>query len=187
MVRKTNLRVGLMAVALGLLALAGCRGSNGGGATRSSAIPDTVPGTAGVTTTTTVPDQEAAYKVYRAMLDESLKIGADINRRPTDGSLDGLMTPEARSRLVVNLEGLKANGLFQKGQLVTQLLSGEIVAGTANLRVCVRDDVDQFDRTGKQLTPVGPGTPQVQEIRLVRSGASWLVDATKETGLPCDV
>ncbi len=187
MTRRTPIRVALAVVAIGLVALAGCRSSNGAGATRSSTVPDTAANTAGATTTTTVPEQEAAYKVYRAMLDESLAIGADIDRRPSDGSLDGLMTQEARNRLVVNLEGLKANGLFQKGQLVTRLLSGEVNATTANLRVCVRDDVDQFDRTGKQLTPVGPGTPQVQEIRLVRPGPSWLVDSTKETGQPCDV
>ncbi len=55
------------------------------------------------------------------------------------------------------------------------------------LKVCSRDDVDQFDRTGKQLTPVGQGTPQVRNVGLVRQDSTWLVDGSVGTGEPCDV
>jgi len=130
---------------------------------------------------------EAAYNVYRSMLETSLAIGSDFARQPNDGSLDPLLTATARDRLVVNLTGLKLNGITQKGQFVTRLLSSEEDGTTLKLKVCSRDDVDQFDKTGKQLTPVGPGVPQVVEVRLVQRSSTWAVDTTKELGTPCDV
>lgn len=181
----------LVVLAVGLLIVGGCR-NNGGdaGAGTVNTLPDSTtfgPVSSGGATTTSVPVGTAAYNVYRSMLETSLAIGSDFARQPNDGSLDPLMTATARDRLVVNLTGLKLNGITQKGQFVTRLLSSEEDGATVKLKVCSRDDVDQFDKTGKQLTPVGPGVPQVVEVRLVQQSSTWAVDTTKELGTPCDV
>lgn len=182
-------RAQLAVLAVTLLVAVGCQDRSATAGTPKT-LPDTTPTTpvssAGATTTA-VPVGTAAYNVYRSMLDTSLAIGSDFARRPNDGSLDPLMTSAARDRLVVNLTGLKLNGITQKGQFVTRLLSSEIDGATIKLKVCNRDDVDQFDKTGKQLTPVGPGMPQIVEVRLVQQASSWVVDTTQELGTPCDV
>lgn len=167
---------------------AGCQSSDAKPGTVET-IPDTtVPSTQQQATTTTVlSDEEAAYNVYRSFLDAAALIGGDLNKRPDDGSLDPYTTPSFRTDIVRNLEALKRNGLTLKGQIVTRPLGGQRTGDTMKLRVCVRDDVDQIDRTGKQLTPPGPGIPQVGEIRLVRQGSSWLLENSKGIADRCDV
>ena len=88
----------------------------------------------------------------------------------------------------MNLSGLKANGVTEKGQFVTRLMSSKVPKpDQLLLKVCSRGDVDQFDRTGKQLTPVGQGIPEVNHVGLVKRGSTWLVDGVAPTGEPCDV
>ncbi len=183
----------LAALAVALLVASGCRGTNAGaGSDPSGTVPDTVPEdtatTLPATTTTTVlTDEEAAYNVYRAFLDTSLAIGSDFDRNPLDGSLAPYTTPAYRQQIEVNLSGLKLNGVTEKGQLVTRLMSSTVPKpDQLLLKVCSRDDVDQFDRTGKQLSPVGPGKPEIDNVGLVKEGSTWLVDGVGPTGESCD-
>jgi len=170
---------------------AGCQRSDAG-----TGAPDTIPDTTAAvptterqaTTTTTLTEEQAAYNVYRTFLDASLAIGRDVDRSPLDGSLAPYTTPAYRQIIEVNLGGLKAGGVRTSGQIVTRLLSSSVPKpNQLILEVCSRDDVDQFDRTGKQLTQPGTGTPQVRRVGLVKEGSTWLVDASIETGAPCDV
>ena len=190
--RAPTRRVLVTPLALLLVVVAGCRSTDataGSGGTGS--LPDTtalgVPSTQPAPPTTLVA-AEAAYNVYRTFLDTSVAIGSEFDRKPDDGSLDPLTTPEYRMKVIVNLLGLKLNGITQKGQLVTRLLSSSVIdSDKIVLKVCSRDDVDQIDKTGKQLTPPGPGTPQTRTVALIKGGSSWLVDASIGTGEPCDV
>ena len=188
--RKAKGVRGQLAVLAVVVALtAGCQSSDAG--TVPGTIPDTTatpPTDQQATTTTTLTDEQAAYNVYRTFLDTSLAIGRDFDRSPLDGSLAPYTTPAYRQKIEVNLGGLKANGVYQKGELVTRLLSSTVPKpDQILLKVCNRDDVDQFDRTGKQLTPVGQGTPEIDNVGLVRQGGTWLVDGVGPTGEPCDV
>lgn len=182
----------LAALAVALLVASGCRSTNAGaGSDPTPTIPDTVPEATTIpaaTTTTVLSDEQAAYNVYRTFLDTSLAIGRDFDRNPLDGSLAPYTTPAYRHKIEVNLYGLKLNGVYQKGELVTRLMSSTVPKpGQLLLKVCSRDDVDQFDRTGKQLSPVGQGTPQIRNVGLVKEGSTWLVDGSFGTGDPCDV
>ena len=189
--REKGLRGHLAVLAVIVVLTAGCQRSDAG-----TGAPDTIPDTTATvptteqqaTTTTTLTEEQAAYNVYRTFLDTSLAIGIDFDRSPLDGSLAPYTTPAYRQIIEVNLGGLKAGGVSQKGQLVTRLISSTVPKpDQLLLKVCSRDDVDQFDRTGKQLTPVGQGTPQIRNVGLVRQGSSWLVDGSFGTGDPCDV
>lgn len=185
-------RTGEVTVFLGvvLVALGGCK-SSGAGPGSAETIPDTTvtapPTTQPATTVTTLSEEEVAYNVYRSFLDATLVIGRDLNKRPDDGSLDAYTTPSFRADIIRNLEGLKRNGLTQKGEIITRPLGAQRLGETMNLRLCVRDDVGQFDRTGKALTLPGPGTPQVAEVRLIRQGGTWLLENAKGTAESCDV
>ena len=188
--RKEKGLLGQLAVLAVVVALsAGCQSSDAG--TVPGTIPNTTetpPADQQATTTTTLTDEQAAYNVYRKFLDTSLAIGRDFDRSPLDGSLAPYTTPAYRQKIEVNLGGLKANGVSQKGELVTRLMSSTVPKpGQILLKVCSRDDVDQFDRTGKQLSPVGQGTPQIRNVGLVKEGSTWLVDGSFGTGDPCDV
>ncbi len=179
------------ALAVVLVLAAGCRNSD------ATATPETLPATTTTAaaetaptqamTTTSLPPEQAAYNVYRTFLDTSLAIGIDFNRKPDDGSLDPFTTLAYRRKIILNLQGLKANGITQKGQFVQRLMSSQIEGNKAVLQVCSRDDVDQFDRTGKQLSPPGPGMPELLKVGLLKEGTTWLLDGVVPTGEPCDV
>ncbi len=186
--RGRRLRGHLAVLAVIVALTAGCRRSDAGTGALDT-IPDTVTTTEQqATTTTTLTDEQAAYNVYRAFLDTAQAIGSDFNRDARDGSLGPYTTPAYREQIEVNLYGLKKNGLFLKGETVTRLISSSIPKeNQLLLKVCSRDDVDQVDRTGKQLSEPGIGKPQVQHVGLVRQGSTWLVDGSGPTGEPCDV
>ena len=192
--RRTHIHL-LATIAVALLVTAGCRNTNAGagGTDAPPSIPDVLPEATtttvpAATTTTVATDEQAAYNVYRIFLDASLAIGRDFSRDPADGSLAPYTTPAYRQQIEANLQGLKRNGLRTSGQMVTRLLSSSVPKpNQLILEVCLRDDVDQFDRTGKQLTEPGIGIPQVEKVGLVKEGSIWLVDASIQTEAPCDV
>ena len=189
--RAQGLRGRLAVLAVIVALTAGCKRSDAGSG-GIDRIPDTTASTSTTeqqaTTTTILTDEQAAYNVYRTFLDNSMALGRDLNRDPRDGSLAPYTTPAYRHQIEVNLGGLKAGGVRTSGQIVTRLLSSSVPKpNQLILEVCTRDDVDQFDRTGKQLTPPGIGKPKVEQVGLVKEGSTWLVDASVPTEAPCDV
>ena len=126
-------------------------------------------------------------EVYRRYFDAYLVLGRDPSRSLDDPSLSAVTTAAFRQKVQRNLDGLRRNSIRLQGDVVLSLRSANVTGDRATLLLCIRDDVDQYDATGKQLTPPGPGKPEVLEAGLAGASGVWIVDSSRTTGEPCDV
>ncbi len=177
-----------MAALLLLVVLAGA--CNGGSktpapATSTSNLPITIPVDATTTSTTAVG--EGLLAAYRRYFDAYLVLGRDPARPLDDPSLAAATTEPFRQKVERNIDGLRRNSIRLQGDVVLRLRSSNVSGSAATLELCIRDDVDQIDATGKQLTPPGPGKPEILAAGLVESTGAWVVDSSRTTGQPCDV
>ncbi len=154
-------------------------------ATATSLPPITIPVEPTTTSTTAVGD--GLLEVYRRYFDAYLALGRDPERPLDDPSLSAVTTEAFRQKVQRNLDGLRRNSIRLQGEVLLSLRSANVAGDRATLELCIRDDVDQIDATGKQLTPPGPGKPEVLEAGLTEVTGGWIVDSSRTTGEPCDV
>lgn len=185
--RLPAVRSGTTALFLILVLAGACNGGSGQTVpTTATGLPTvTIPVEPATTSTTTVGD--GLLEVYRRYFDAYLVLGRDPSRPLDDPSLSAVTTAAFREKVRRNLDGLRRNSIRLQGDVVLSLRSAEIAGDRATLVLCIRDDVDQYDATGMQLTPPGPGKPEVLEAALAVASGAWIVDSSRTTGEPCDV
>jgi hypothetical protein len=157
--------------------------SCGGGGSKAAAPTTSVPA---ATTTTVDPKQQviAAYENYVAQYS---RVSDDPNGRPDDPLLLATVTPQFAKQMELNLLGLRQLHRYTKGDVLVHPQQVDLQGATATLLSCDRDDSDQFDQNGNDLSAhPGIGTPQQAKAILVLStGQRWLVDQNYQTGAPC--
>lgn len=185
--RLPSVRSGISALFLILVLAGACNGGSGQTVptTVASLPPITIPVEPATTSTTAAGD--GLLEVYRRYFDAYLVLGRDPSRPLDDPSLSAVTTAAFREKVQRNLDGLRRNSIRLQGDVVLSLRSAKIAGDRATLVLCIRDDVDQYDATGKQLTPPGPGKPEVLEAVLAEASGVWIVDSSRTTGEPCDV
>jgi hypothetical protein len=176
-----------VAVAVAALAVAVVAGACTSGRSTATTPPaTTTPAPVRETTTTTDPKQQviAAYENY---VQQFSRVSGDPNGRPDDPLLRMTMSTTLAKQVEVNIFGLRNLHRYTVGQIVVHPKAVDIEGASAVLLTCNRDDSDQYDQKGNDLSAQpGIGTPeQLRVVLLKASNGQWLVDQNAATGKGC--
>jgi hypothetical protein len=167
-----------------LLALTAMLASScGGGGSKAAAPTTTVP----AATTTTVDPKQQVIAAYENYVRQFGRVTDDPNGRPDDPILLSTVTPSFAKQVQGNVLALRSLHRYTKGDVIVHPQQVEIGVATASLVTCNRDDSDQYDQNGLDVSAhPGVGTPKQAKSMLVPSGTgSWLVDQNYLTGAAC--
>jgi hypothetical protein len=176
---------------LAMAVVAACgRGNTIASPSSPSSAPATTSTTVAPTTTTTTPDPEqqviAAYMNFVGVIG---RIFEDPNGRPDDPMLVSIMAPEFGREIQHNLQDLRNKHRYTKGAYLVHPQKVDMQPSIGRLLVCIRDDSDQFDQNGIDVSVhKGMGTPQQVEAVLVGSpDERWLMAYNYPTGKGCSL
>jgi hypothetical protein len=149
--------------------------------------PPTTATTVPPTTSTTIDPKQQVIAAYQNYVQQLKRVAQDPNGRPDDPILASTMTPRLGQQIQLNLWGLRHEHRYTKGDEIVQPQTVDILGTTATLLVCLRDDTDQFDQNGNDVSGhKGVGTPkQVKAVLLGSSDGRWLLDDNFPTGMGC--
>jgi hypothetical protein len=162
------------------------------GKTTASPTPPTVPATTATTvpqTTTTLDPKQQVIAAYQDSLNQYRRVAGDPNGSPDDPILRGTLTTKMAQQIAVNIFGLRSLHRYTKGNVLLHPQQIDIQGSSATVIACLRDDSDQYDQSGRDVSPhPGMGTPmQVKAVLLQSADGRWLVDQNSPTGKPCTI
>jgi hypothetical protein len=139
------------------------------------------------TTSTTVDPKQEVIAAYENYWKQYGRVASDPGGRPDDPVLVGTVTAEFAKQMKLNILGLRLLHRYTKGEVVVHPQSVDIQGSTASLLTCNRDDSDQYDQNGNDLSAhPGTGKPMQAKAALVLSvSGRWLVDQNFLTGAAC--
>ena len=138
-------------------------------------------------TTTTIDPKQQVIAAYQNYWVQYGRVTSDPNGRPDDPVLLATVAQAFAKQMELNIFGLRSLHRYSKGNVVVRPQQVEIQGSTASLLTCNRDDSDQFDENGKDLSVhQGVGVPKEAKASLVLSlSGGWLVDRNYLTGASC--
>jgi hypothetical protein len=140
------------------------------------------------TTSTTVDPKQQVIAAYENYVQQYSRVSDDPQGRPDDQALKSTMTPKMAQQVALNIFGLRSLHRYTRGPIIVHPQQVDIQGSSASLLTCNRDDSDQYDQNGQDLSPhPGIGTPDQVRAILVSSGGLWLVDQNSSTGQPCTI
>jgi hypothetical protein len=172
------------AVAVALVAAACSRGKS-----TASPPPTTAPVTTVPQTTTTLDPKQQVIAAYENYVKQYSRVSDDPNGRPDDPILMSTMTRRFSAQIQLNLFGLRNLHRYTKGNEFVTPQQVDIQGTTATLLVCLRDDSDQYDQNGRDMSGhPGVGTPEQVKATLLQSpDGRWLLDQNAPTGKGCSL
>jgi hypothetical protein len=177
----------LVAAVAAAMVVAAC---SHGKTTASPPPPTSAPATTATTvapTTTTIDPKQQVIAAYENYWKQYTRVSGDPNGRPDDPILLSTVTPQFAKQMELNLFGLRQLHRYTKGAFLVHAQQVDLQGSTASLVSCNRDDTDQYDQNGKDVSGhPGIGTPMQAKASLVRAtGGEWLVDQNFLTGASC--
>jgi hypothetical protein len=139
------------------------------------------------TTSTTVDPKQQVIAAYENYWKQYGRVTSDPSGRPDDPVLLGTVTAEFAKQMKLNIFGLRQLHRYTKGEVVVHPQQVDIQGSTASLLTCNRDDSDQYDQNGNDLSAhPGIGKPMQAKAALVISvSGRWLVNQNYLTGATC--
>ena len=170
--------------------LAACSGSTVAAPAQSpsSVAPPTVERVS-PTTPTTLDLSQKVIAAYEDYVHQYTRVSDDPNGNPMDELLAATMTTRLAQQVQRSISDLRSAHRYTKGALIVHPQRVTIQGSSATLVTCNRDDSDQYDQNGVDVSAhPGVGVPQVLNAVLVLSPSGrWLVDQNVFTGGPCTI
>jgi hypothetical protein len=180
--RQRRLLIGLLLVAVGLLAAA-C-GGDGTGQAGSTSVPVTKATGSAPTSTTLDPPASAVLQAYRAASNAFEHALADAN--PEDPALAATMVDPQLQGVKANLVADQQSGIVGRGKTTLHPKLVSLSGTTATVVDCVYSASELvYAATGKPVPPIIPPENDGVSATLVLTGGMWKVSKQTVTDGKC--